>query len=137
VKIKIFLAAIALAVSWLWGTRYLALFVDRFLTIKMGEVPLDPVRVPEEYHSFLAAGNQVSFTKERSLLVWPTPFRVNFMTGRTPSWERWVYYRLVARKPSGEQIDLLWRYLQPYYPPDGWLGDQTNESTGLIKIVQD
>lgn len=48
----------------------------------------------------------------RSLLSWPTPLAVNFMTGVSPSWKRHLYYRSkmfvafreAASKESGDFI---------------------------------
>jgi hypothetical protein len=81
------------------------------------------------------AGDEVALTVRRSFLSWPTPFDFNFMSGHSPSWKRHRYYELVWKKPSGPQLQMLWRYEQYFYPSDGWAGgDMTREgSTGLIK----
>jgi hypothetical protein len=63
-------------------------------------------------------GDETSFTTERSWLGWPTPFDFNFMTGRSPSWRRAVYYRLVWTKRSGARLEMIWRFEQYYY--DDW-----------------
>jgi hypothetical protein len=72
----------------------------------------------------------------RSLLSWPTPFELNFMTGQSPSWKRHMYYRLLWKKPSGAKLEMLWRYEQYFYPGNGWAsGFMTREgSTGLIQL---
>ena len=72
----------------------------------------------------------------RSILSWPTPFEVNFMTGHSPSWKRHLYYRLLWKKPSGAKLEMLWRYEQYFYPGNGWAsGFMTHEgSTGLIQL---
>ena len=72
----------------------------------------------------------------RSVLSWPTPFDFNFMTGHSPSWKRHMYYRLLWKKPSSANLEMLWRYEQYFYPGDGWAsGFMTREgSTGLIKV---
>ena len=72
----------------------------------------------------------------RSALSWPTPLDTNFMTGHSPSWKRHRYYQLVWKKPSGANLEMLWRYEQYFYPGDGWgNGFMTREgSTGLIRV---
>ena len=73
----------------------------------------------------------------RSVLSWPTPFDFNFMTGHSPSWKRHLYYRVLWTKPSGAQLQMLWRYEQYFYPGNGWAsGFMTREgSTGLIRLA--
>jgi hypothetical protein len=46
-------------------------------------------------------GDTTSVTLECSLLSWPAPLEMNFMTGYSPSWQRYLYYRLSWKKPSG------------------------------------
>jgi hypothetical protein len=72
----------------------------------------------------------------RSVLSWPTPFELNFMTGQSPSWKRHLYYRLLWKKPSGAKLEMLWRYEQYFYPGNGWAsGFMTHQgSTGLIQL---
>ena len=72
----------------------------------------------------------------RSILSWPTPFDFNFMSGYSPSWKRHLYYRVLWTKPSGAQLQMLWRYEQYFYPGNGWAsGFMTREgSTGLIRL---
>ena len=84
----------------------------------------------------LQAGDDASLTIRRSVLNWPTPFDFNFMTGRSPSWKRHIYYRLLWNKPSGAKLEMLWRYEQYFYPGNGWAsGFMTREgSTGLIGV---
>ena len=81
-------------------------------------------------------GDEVHFTVARSLLSWPTPFAVNFMTGHSPSWRRNLYYRLTWRKPSGLALDVVWRYEQWFYPVDGWGGGYMTQegTTGLVDL---
>jgi hypothetical protein len=73
----------------------------------------------------------------RSILSWPTPFEFNFMTGQSPSWKRHLYYRLLWKKPSGETLNMLWRYEQYFYPGKGWVnGFMTRQGlTGLIEVT--
>jgi hypothetical protein len=83
------------------------------------------------------AGDDASIQIRRSILSWPTPFDLNFMTGQSPSWKRHLYYRLLWKKPSGANLEMLWRYEQYFYPVNGWAnGFMTREgSTGLIQVV--
>lgn len=92
------------------------------------------------------AGDDASVTLRRSVLSWPTPFDLNFMTGHSPSWKQHRYYQLIWKKPSGAKLEMLWRYEQYFYPGDGWgsgfmtcqgfhayEGD-VHSSTGLIRV---
>ena len=81
-------------------------------------------------------GDDAFIQIRRSLLSWPTPFDFNFMTGHSPSWKRHLYYRVLWTKPSGAQLQMLWRYEQYFYPGNGWAsGFMTREgSTGLIRL---
>jgi hypothetical protein len=82
------------------------------------------------------AGDDAFIEIRRSILSWPTPFEINFMTGHSPSWKRHLYYRLLWKKPSGEKLEMLWRYEQYFYPDNGWAsGFMTYKgSTGLIQV---
>ena len=80
-------------------------------------------------------GDDINFTRTQSLISWPTFFAMNFMTGHAPRWRRNVYFKLAWRKPSGERLDMAWRYEQWFYPVDGWSpGWMTPEGTGLIQL---
>jgi hypothetical protein len=81
-------------------------------------------------------GDEAVIQIRRSILSWPTPFDLNFMTGQSPSWKRHLYYRLVWKKPSGAKLEMLWRYEQYFYPGNGWAsGFMTRQgSTGLIQV---
>ena len=83
------------------------------------------------------AGDDAFIEIRRSILSWPTPFDLNFMTGQSSSWKRHLYYRLLWKKPSGANLEMLWRYEQYFYPGNGWAsGFMTREgSTGLIQVV--
>jgi hypothetical protein len=83
-----------------------------------------------------SAGDDASIEIRRSILSWPTPFDLNFMTGHSPSWKRHLYYRLLWKKPSGAKLEMLWRYEQYFYPDNGWAsGFMTYKgSTGLIQL---
>ena len=81
-------------------------------------------------------GDEALVATRRSVLSWPTPFDVNLMTGRSPSWKRHIYYEIRWKKTSGASLQMLWRYEQFFYPRNGWAsGFMTREgSTGLIRI---
>ncbi len=81
-------------------------------------------------------GDDASLSIRRSILSWPTSFDFNFITGQSPSWKRHIYYRLHWKKPSGANLEMLWRYEQYFYPANGWgSGLMTREgSTGLIEV---
>jgi hypothetical protein len=83
------------------------------------------------------AGDDAFIEIRKSILSWPTPFDLNFMTGQSPSWKRHLYYRLRWKKPSGANLEMLWRYEQYFYPGNGWAsGFMTRErSTGLIQVA--
>ena len=96
-----------------------------------------PVRTEaENLASVPPAGDDASIEIRRSILNWPTPFEVNFMTGHSPSWKRHLYYRVRWKKPSGATLEMLWRYEQYFYPGNGWAsGFMTRQgSTGLIQV---
>ena len=78
-------------------------------------------------------GDQASFTVRRSMMSWPTPLDLNFMTGQSPSWRRHLYYVLRWNKPSGSELMLVWRYEQYFY--SSWTsGFMTRAgTTGLIQ----
>jgi hypothetical protein len=84
-----------------------------------------------------AAGDDASIEIRRSILSWPTPLDFNFMTGHSPSWKRHLYYRLLWKKPSGANLEMLWRYEQYFYPGNGWAnGFMTRAgSTGLMQVA--
>jgi hypothetical protein len=96
-----------------------------------------PVRTEAENLATVPpAGDDASIEIRRSILNWPTPFEVNFMTGHSPSWKRHLYYRARWKKSSGATLEMLWRYEQYFYPGNGWgSGFMTREgSTGLIRV---
>jgi hypothetical protein len=74
---------------------------------------------------------RLSVVLERSLLRWPAPFEIKFMTGYAPSWQRYIYYRLSWKKPSDAQLYIIWRYRQDYDSGNGWNGQMLKE---LIRI---
>ncbi len=81
-------------------------------------------------------GDQVFLATRHSVLSWPTPFDMNFMTGQSPSWKRHIYQEIQWKKSSGAKLQMLWRYEQFFYPGNGWTsGFMTRDgSTGLIRV---
>ena len=79
-------------------------------------------------------GDTVSLTATRSVVGWPTPFEYTIMI-QTPSWKRYVYYRLVWHKRSGVVLTMLWRYEQDYFSDRGWIRPEMmwNSETGLLR----
>jgi hypothetical protein len=111
---------------------------DRLALASRGKVfAFGPVRSePESLATTPAPGDDAVIQIRRTILSWPTPFEVNFITGNSPSWKRHLYYRLLWKKPSGEKLEMQWRYEQYFYPGNGWAsGFMTREgSTGLILV---
>jgi hypothetical protein len=111
---------------------------DQLALANSGKVfAFGPARSEEESLTTVPpAGDDASIQVRRSILSWPTPFEINFMTGHSPSWKRHVYYRLLWKKPSGAKLEMLWRYEQYFYPGNGWAsGSMTYKgSTGLIQL---
>lgn len=83
-----------------------------------------------------APGDRVTFERKEGWFAWPNWFEMNFMTGATPQWKRFVTYRLVWEKSSGDTLTLSWRFEHYYYPLDGWLdADMSGEGCGLVQAV--
>ena len=96
-----------------------------------------PVRTEAENLATVPpAGDDASIEIRRSILNWPTPFEVNFMTGHSPSWKRHLYYRVRWKNSYGGTLEMLWRYEQYFYPGNGWAsGFMTRQGfTGLIQV---
>jgi hypothetical protein len=96
-----------------------------------------PVRAEAENLATVPpAGDDASIEIRRSILNWPTPFELNFMTGHSPILKRHLYYRARWKKSSGATLEMLWRYEQYFYPGNSWgNGFMTREgSTGLIRV---
>jgi hypothetical protein len=112
---------------------------DQLALANGGKVfPFGPVRTEgENFATVPAADDNASIEIRRSVLSWPTPFELNFMTGQSPSWKRHLYYRLLWTKSSGATLEMVWRYEQYFYPGNGWAnGFMAREgSTGLIQIT--
>jgi hypothetical protein len=82
------------------------------------------------------SGDQAFLATRHSVLGWPTPFDMNFLTGHSPFWKRHTYQEIRWKKSSGASLQMLWRYEQFFYPGNGWTsGFMTREgATGLIRI---
>jgi hypothetical protein len=82
------------------------------------------------------SGDQAFLATRHSVLSWPTPLDLNFMTGQSPSWKRHICQEIRWKKSSGAKLQMLWRYEQFFYPGSGWTsGFMTREgSTGLIQV---
>ena len=98
--------------------------------------PADPSGRPE-FTFTSEPGDEVSFAARESLLGWPTPFEFSILGGSSPWWKRYVYYRLVWKKPSGARLEMLWRYERDFYSGKGWsepimMFGETQ--TGLLKV---
>jgi hypothetical protein len=205
---RTFLGAVAVvallgivAGTWVLAGERLALFLDRFTTVRLASLPMRPLSAHNgeegtyypsvfiigkeelananlpEYKAFpltlrVDDGNQLalvtggksfrfgpllattrddvgriiftfepepqdkaSLTLEKSLITWPTPFETNFMTGGpVASWRRYLTYRLVWRKPSGPELEMVWRYRQDFVE-SRWVDVFTGVgSAGLIEV---
>jgi hypothetical protein len=73
---------------------------------------------------------------EHSAMAWPNFFEVNYMTGNSPKWKRYIYRKLIWKKPSGAKLEMLWRYEQFFYRNDGWVEAFMTRpgATGLIRV---
>jgi hypothetical protein len=111
---------------------------DQLALADQGKVfAFGPVRTEAETLAAVPpAGDDASIEIRRSILSWPTPLEVNFMTGHSPSWKRHLYYRVRWKKSSGATLEMLWRYEQYFYSGNGWAsGFMTRQgSTGLIRL---
>jgi hypothetical protein len=87
--------------------------------------PYDVVFAPDP-------GDTVTFRTAHSVIGWPTPFDLNFMTGNSPSWRRNTYYTLTWRKSDGATLEMTWRYEQWFY--DDWASPMMTSAgrTGFI-----
>jgi len=98
------------------------------LGTRAGTLPADDGSIP----AFAAEpGDATLLTLDRSVLSWPTPFELNFMTGATTTWRRHLYYRLLWRKASGARLALVWRLEQGWDSQNGWHAPGNEE---LIRV---
>ena len=81
-------------------------------------------------------GDAATISIEHSALAWPNFFEVNFMTGNSPKWKRYIYRKLTWKKTNGAKLEMLWRYEQFFYQNDGWVEAfmVRPETTGLIRV---
>jgi hypothetical protein len=81
-------------------------------------------------------GDTARISIDHSAVAWPNYFEVNFMTGNSPKWKRYIYRRLTWKKPNGSKLEMLWRYEQFFYQNDGWVEAfmVRPETTGLIRV---
>jgi len=81
-------------------------------------------------------GDSATISIEHSALAWRNFFEVNFMTGNSPQWKRYIYRKLTWKKPDGAKLEMLWRYEQFFYQNDGWVDAFMirPETTGLIRV---
>jgi hypothetical protein len=83
-----------------------------------------------------AADDHATLEIRRSILAWPNPFEVNFMTGNSPSWKRFSYQRLVWKKSNEARLEMIWRCEQFLYPNNDWSPACMTDSgfTGLLRV---
>ena len=97
-----------------------------------GHIPVEA----QQLQTSPAAGDTATLSIEHSAIAWPNFFEVNYMTGNSPKWKRYIYRKLSWRKASGAKLEMLWRYEQFYYTNDGWVQAFMTrpEDTGLIRV---
>ena len=96
---------------------------------------VDPLAGPYDTVFSPDAGDTVTFRPAHSVIGWPTPLDLNFVTGKSPSWRRNTYYTLTWRKADGATLTMTWRYEQWFY--DDWASPQMISAgrTGLIGVA--
>jgi hypothetical protein len=101
-----------------------------------GPLTSTSVNAGERLATMPPPGDQALFAMRRSVLSWPTPLDLNFMTGHSPSWKRHIYQEIRWKKSSGAKLQMIWLYEQFFYPGNGWTsGSTTREgSTGLVRV---
>jgi hypothetical protein len=107
---------------------------DRQFVVQIANHAIALGRVDDSLGMKPTPGDKARLQIERSMLSWPTPLAINFMTGHSPSWKRHLYYRLTWEKLDGGRLEMVWRYEQYYY--DNWAsGFMTRAgTTGLIRV---
>jgi hypothetical protein len=97
-----------------------------------GPVPIETQQLKANRPS----DDTASLSVQHSALAWPNFFEVNFMTGNSPKWKRYIYRKLNWQKPNGAKLEMLWRYEQFFYQNDGWVEAfmVRPETTGLIRV---
>src|SRR2546423_4337584 len=59
-----------------------------------GPLPSTSENTDERLATVPPSGDQAFIAIRHSVLSWPTPFDLNFMTGQSPSWKRHTYYEI-------------------------------------------
>ncbi len=90
----------------------------------------------EKLGANVPSGDSATISIEHSALAWPNFFEVNFMTGNSPKWKRYIYRQLTWNKVNGAKLKMRWRYEQFFYGNDGWVEAFMTrpETTGLISV---
>jgi hypothetical protein len=83
------------------------------------------------------AGDKASISIRHSALCWVIP--PDFKTGWPFTWRRQLYYQLVWRKQNGANLEMVWRYEQPFSrESNAWRPNEamfTGEySPGLVRM---
>jgi len=101
-----------------------------------GPLPSTSENIGERLATAPPSADQAFLAILHSVLSWPTPLDLNFMTGQSPSWKRHIYYEIRWRKSAGVTLEMLWRYKQFFYPGKGWAGGfmMREDSSGLIRV---
>ena len=94
-----------------------------------------PVEI-QQLRATRSSDDTATLSIEHSALAWPNFFEVNFMTGNSPKWKRYIYRKLTWTKANGAKLEMLWRYEQFFYANDGWVEAfmVRPETTGLIRV---
>jgi hypothetical protein len=100
--------------------------------------PMEPnsQNTDEKLAAVAQPGDTALIEISHSAIDWIEPFRINFLTGQSPSWLRHVYYRVAWERSSGAKLDLIWRYEQHFHSGSGWGSSFITRagSTGLISL---
>jgi hypothetical protein len=87
------------------------------LSLKGKVFPFGAISGTDSLAATVPAEDNATITSAHSALSWPNFFEVNFMTGNSPKWKRNVYQAIRWKKPSGEKLEMVWRYEQFFYAP--------------------
>ena len=95
-----------------------------------------PLSQDEKLATNVPQGDTATIAVEHSVIPWRNYFEVNFMTGNSPTWKRFVYQKLTWKKPSGAKLDMVWRYEQFFYENSGWSERLMTRpgASGLIRV---
>ena len=97
-----------------------------------GHIPIES----QQLQAIRANEDTAALSIEHSVLAWPNFFEVNYMTGNSPKWKRYIYRKLKWSKANGAKLEMVWRYEQFFYANDGWVEAFMTrpETTGLIRV---